>query len=161
MTAAELRALARRVCEEQPSRELDGLIYMATLPAERRRPVDWKVIPETGQIYAWNRPPPHARGTGGVWARSPEYTTSLAASASMMPEGCGLEVRRYWLSKSISHAYDQIKHGPGDGVAWSVVALWGIAGECAVIEDCPTEPQARVAAALLAMAADMEARDAE
>lgn len=142
MTAAELRALARRVCEEQPSRELDGLIYMATLPAERRRPVDWKVIPETGQIYAWNRPPPHARGTGGVWARSPEYTTSLAASASMMPVGWA------W----------GIAHGGGEPVRMVMERESRVEGLPDVV--APTEPAARVAAALLARAADMEARDA-
>jgi hypothetical protein len=147
MTPAELRALAKRVCEEQPSQELDCEVAFA---------VGWR-LKTVDSVGYWRRG--DFSWTAEMEGIPPAFLTSLDAAASLMPEGCGLEVRRYWLSKSISHAYDQIKHGPGDGVAWSVVASWGIAGECAVIEDCPTEPQARVAAALLALAADTEARD--
>lgn len=134
MSADELRALAARVCAEPPSRDLDGLIYMATRPAPQRLPVSWKVLPDTGQIYAWSHPPPHAPGTGGVWARAPEYTTSLDAAASAMPEGW------HWGVLDNGQAYvTRPEHGRSTVQA-------------------ATPAAALTAAALLARAADMEAR---
>lgn len=83
---AELLALAERVeATTKPDRELDGLIYMTIRSTTQRLPPSWKVLPDTGQIYAWNRPPPHAPGSGGVWAQSPRYTASIDAAASLVP----------------------------------------------------------------------------
>lgn len=85
--------IARLEVATGPDREMDGLIFMATLPPDRRRPTDWRVLPDTGQIYAWNAPPPHAPGTGGVWASAPAFTASLDAALTLLPEG--------WVLRSI------------------------------------------------------------
>lgn len=84
MTREELIAALEKA--SKPSRELDGYIYMLTLPASRRKPVSWEVTPE-GMIWAWTRNPPHAPGTGGWWATPPEYTASIDAALTLVPEG--------------------------------------------------------------------------
>ena len=104
MTQSELIAALGKA--SKPSRELDGYIYMLTLPASRRRPVSWEVTPE-GMIWAWTQNPPHAPGTGVWWATPPEYTASIDAALTLVPEkwasviyveadGCGdVRIGRY------------------------------------------------------------------
>ena len=82
VTRDELTAALEKA--SKPSRELDGYIYMLTLPASRRRPVSWEVTPE-GMIWAWTQNPPHAPGTGGWWATPPEYTASIDAALTLVP----------------------------------------------------------------------------
>lgn len=80
MSGEGLRALAAKVEALQgPCRETDGLIYIAVcIPAERAGRID------------------HNRGVVGWWPRDgayvsarqvPEYTASLDAALSLMPEG--------------------------------------------------------------------------
>jgi hypothetical protein len=139
MTPAELRALAKRVCEEQPSRELDAEIAKA-LGWERMNSSDlwWP-----GWLLAEAR-----RRKRSIWSIGkqpvalPAYTTSLDAAASLMPEGWALMCAQFY---------------PGMGALVQLHCTkprGGFLGASA-----PTEPQARVAAALLARAADMEASD--
>lgn len=126
MTPAELRALAKRVCEEQPSRELDAEIA-ETLGFPKQICIGDGLITEQRWV-PWNLK---------------HYTTSLDAAASLMPEG--------W------RVYAIVDFGP-DG-PW-VCEVQRDSKPMRVNAEAPTEPAARVAAALLARAADMEASDA-
>jgi hypothetical protein len=69
----------------------------------------------------------------------PAYTASLDAAMGLVPEGCGIEMRRYWLAE------------PEHGV-WSASLRWGISGAQAHAEDCNNAALALAAAALRARA---------
>jgi hypothetical protein len=127
MTAADLRALAKRVCEEQPSRELDGAIGAAFRPGWEAHPLAPGAIRET-----WVGINAARKATG-----CPRYTTSLDAAASLMPEGWHWEVRDDGVARST-----RPENNPSRCIAQHPAA-------------------ALCAAALLAMAADMEAQSVE
>jgi hypothetical protein len=109
LAAAELRALARRVCEEQPSGELNGEVWRLTDPDL------WENLAE---------------------CETPDFTGSLDAAASLMPEGWHWEVRDDGVARST-----RPENNPSRCIAQHPAA-------------------ALCAAALLARAADMEASDA-
>ncbi|HEV7457178.1 MAG TPA: hypothetical protein VGN96_10405, partial [Roseococcus sp.] len=128
-----------------PSRELDGAIGAAFRPGWEAHPLAPGAIRET-----WVGINAARKATG-----CPRYTTSLDAAASLMPEGW-----RVCLDMSIADRCSVMAMGPKthripteDG-GWEAGVDWCQA--CVA----PTELQARVAAALLASAADMEASDA-
>jgi hypothetical protein len=87
MRRVEMLALAERVEQASgPDRALDAVILMtAAPPAGAERLGHWMPL-GTGQVYAWTTPPPHASGTGGVWADAPRYTASLDAATTLMPD---------------------------------------------------------------------------
>lgn len=139
MTPAELRALARRVCEEQPSRELDCEVA-ATLYGGN---IVWRTG-LTGEAWPYRR---YVSSTHiGGYGKAPveNYTTSLDAAAALMPEGwVAWEIKCQWACEMLFCVCSLVRR---DGWKQQVASA-------------TTEPQARVAAALLARAADMEARD--
>jgi hypothetical protein len=155
MTPAELRALAKRVCEEQPSRELDAEIDALltgrvthpllpvgyTMKAEQQ---EWRAAQLAQSPYISNNRGPALR-----------YTTSLDAAASLIPQGwqpcLDMSIPGRCRASALGPRTHWITGADGEmsaGADWYVTII------------APTEPQARVAAALLAMAADMEASDA-
>lgn len=127
MTRSELIAALGKA--SKPSRELDGYIYMLTLPASRRRPVSWEVTPE-GMIWAWTQNPPHAPGTGGWWATPPEYTASIDAALTLVPDNAfwslsvpkqpDMSGKRYWASL---HAGKPGARGATPALALCIAAL--------------------------------------
>ena len=142
MTPADLRALAKRACEEKPSRELDDAIAFTRLPSDAEHP--------TKSIYGWKYRVFGLTGWEDEWLDTKPYTISLDAAASLMPGGWWLhrvgEVRR-----EIVCAGD--RHQPLGIFRCEIQHVRGGRLQCA---EAPTEPQARAAAALLARAADME-----
>jgi hypothetical protein len=127
MSAAELRALAKRVCEEAPSRELNEAVARAA---------GWRY-----RGYGYWAPP-----GSSLDARQhlPQILRSLDAAASLMPR---------WYSWMVSHR--QI-----DG-AWVNLAQAWMPEPRSTVQGQAQDPAAALcAAALLAMAADMEASDA-
>jgi len=142
MTAADLRALARRVCEEQPSRELHKDIARALGMAPS---------PTVTSGYGWRE------DDSGWWCETgedmrapretiypPRWLHSLDAAASLIPAGWGGSMD--WGNAGVKGYMALAVRDTGERQSFTVFA--------------PTEPQARVAAALLARAADMEASDA-
>lgn len=125
MTPDALRALAKRVAEEQPSRELDVEVHVAC-----------------GLGYATHNGHVAMGSSCGAYGVG-HYTTSLDDAETARPKSC----------VPISIFYD----GDGRAVASTEMIFSGVDIEARA----PTEPQARTAAALLALAADMEARDAQ
>jgi hypothetical protein len=151
MTPAELRALAKRVCEEQPSRELDAEIAFSVgaydrlstgLGDARVARVRW--CADFDSVEVTMRPPGRASGGLIYTQKLPAYTTSLDAAVMLMPK------RWVWHIRGVR----------GDKGAIGIDLFPPIAlAHLPVFVSAPTEPQARVAAALLARAADMEASD--
>jgi hypothetical protein len=133
MTAAELRALAKHVTEEAPSDALDDTVALA---------VGWERRDFGTGAYEWKEP-------SGSWHRSfafhPSFLFGLDAAASLMPEGWKIRIKQLL-----------------DGTVEVVAVLMDRVGRFlhSLCVRTHTEPQARVAAALLARAADMEASDA-
>jgi hypothetical protein len=142
MTPAELRALAKRVCEEQPSREFD---------AEIAKVLGWKRMNSSdlwwpGWLLAEAR-----RRKRSIWSMGKQpvallaYTTSLDAAASLMPEGWvwSLDSSRRW-----------------DKTPFAMAFACGPNGRETGEHEAATPAAALCAAALLARAAEMEASDA-
>ena len=129
-TAAELRALADRVCAEEPSRELDADIAgVVGLP-------EWIALKYQKWLAGDDDTPALQYEFRRVYA--PHYTTSRDDAAAMMPAGWFVTIREYsdlWrvFACSRSSAIDNT--------------------------DAPTEPRARTAAALRVRAAVMEDGD--
>ena len=144
-TRAELLALADRVEREAPSRELDAEIGAACQIiagfdiSHYIVPIKFRVdtsLGRTGCVEAYRE---MQDGSWPVYSRpSPNYTTSIDAAASLQPVG--------WRVGTVAH--------------WPEQKVWHVAlsrRTRTVSGDAPTEPQARTAAALRAMAADREA----
>lgn len=136
MTAADLRALARRVCDEPPSRELDRDIARILVPADAED--------VARSSYGWSYRVFGPSGWDEEWVDAKPYTTSLDAAASLMPEG--------WRNVSI-------ELGCGEQEDRCCCMVYDENQHIVAAPHAPTEAQARTAAALLAMAADLEARD--
>lgn len=64
----------------------------------------------------------------------PPFSTSLDAALTLVPEGHGIEMYRYWRAE------------PGEW--WSVMLRWGISGGHVIADDVPTAPLALCIAAL-------------
>lgn len=121
-----------------------GLIARIEAASEGSRPLDIEIAralePEapiwpfgyctTDEEPIWQ---PRASGKCEV----PRWTTSLDAALTLVPEGCGVELSRYWLASA-------------DDARWSAVLRWGLSGAYADALDKPTPALAIVAAALRA-----------
>lgn len=127
-TPTELRALADRVCAEEPSDKLQDAVLLA---------FGWEEL----RNGSWRKFYPPGSYDDRHWANLPTPLHSLDDAAAMMPAG--------W---RIRDMLEQAELG------WTV-EVWKI-GLRRIIVTAPTEPRARTAAALRAMAADMEDADA-
>lgn len=149
-TATELRALARRVCEEQPSPELLKDIFRALgLAPDTSRPNGygwceddwgwWLLTGEDGRI-------PPKRLDPKPWL------TSLDAAASLLPLGWRVQQVGMW-SAAVLRA-----KGPWQCIVEREETETGPLNPCwdTRCDHAPTEAQARTAAALLAHAADCD-----
>lgn len=152
MTPADLRALAARVVAGKPSRELDADIAVATDYMPPGMP-DWLARWEGKRQALPNLPghvcAVHLNGAPGPNWPAPRYTTSLdAADLPWMP------LRERGWQISVDHEGDDV---------------WGASARIPVADDeeapemfemtrdaAPAEPQARIALALLCMAAEGE-----
>lgn len=102
MTAADLEALADRVEREVPSRELDRAIARAV----GFRP-SWAGSHGEAHFYAPGAP----EGSATPIAR--EYTTSLDAAATLVPEGLHLDLHDWtWAEEPCWSAGLQSSKGP-------------------------------------------------
>lgn len=134
MTPADFRALAARVETEEPTEALNEAVARA---------FGWQHEAVFGSTMYWQAP-----GRRGIWELAgPEFFVDLGDAAALMPEG--------WRITSIQ----QRQNG-----SWLVMAatpfLLAYEGCTTVVYgDAPTERRARVAAALRAKAADLEAGD--
>lgn len=111
-SARALLELAIRCEREEPSRELDQAIASWFSQHE----YEW-----------WKR-------KLGSW----DFTRSLDAAVSLVPEECGIDWQRYWMK---------------EGERWSANLTWGISGDYAEVLDAKTAALALCAAALKARAA--------
>lgn len=140
-TASTLRALADRVEIDGTSNRLNAEIAVAV----RHGPHGVEKVGPDHWIYR-NFPNWCVRDDGRVeaqpngvhWAPR-DYTGSYDAAKTLIPDGCGIEMHRYWLKK------------PGEW--WSAALSWGTSGEYAEAVDVPSEARAITASALRARAA--------
>ena len=82
----------------------------------------------------------------------PAYTASIDAAVTLVPDGAGVELRRYWLTTGIADAVCVALGGSEDGRVWSALIAWGTDGQTAEAEDKPTGAIAICIAALRARA---------
>lgn len=130
---ATLLALADRVeAADGPDRELDVEIFRAIGHEVEWRPVNY--IMELRPIINWKAPHVYA----GMKEPCPEPTASLDAALSLVPEGAGVEVHRYWTAEH-------------DDAVWSAAVIWGM-GSVEQSLDRPSAALALCAAALRALA---------
>jgi hypothetical protein len=119
----ELRSLAKRVCEEAPSRELDLAVSNLAFSD-----YDIVTLDENGVFWSSEKIP----------VQIPFYTISLDAAASLMLAWWDVDVCVF-----VGHATVRAFRNSPPLTTTDVIRA-------------PTEPQARTAAALLAMAVDLE-----
>lgn len=133
ITAESLNALADRVEREEPSRELDYLIFIATNPGwiDTRKPSKRGRL--QGQMVAYRAVPNSAMSVENM----PAYTTSQDSAVTLVPEGCG------WV---LNNPVD-LAGRPSAGISGFVFDAFAA-----------TPAAALTAAALRARAADMQAR---
>jgi hypothetical protein len=138
----ELRSLAKRVCEEAPSRELDAEVAVAMGYCIH----PWSARERSGAqsdtgftctlcgADSWGNKGPK----GERLSDNKPCTTSLDVAASLMPVGWSVDVCVFANSATVR----AFRNSPPLTTTDVIRA--------------PTEPQARTAAALLAMAVDLE-----
>lgn len=133
MTASKevLLGLAARCEAEGPSSKLDVKIAAVAYGFDRIEIED----DSTGPRYYGYR---GKQATELAPRMMRPYTTSLDAAVTLVPEGCGIDLSRYWRKE------------PGEW--WSVVLAWGTQGDHADAFDVRSAALALCAAALKARA---------
>ncbi|MBC9180219.1 hypothetical protein [Pseudoroseomonas ludipueritiae] len=144
MTA--LRELIERIeAAEEGSRELDGEVWCVVNGLVFRRvhrdgTFDF-YNPERRYCVSAEDPLPYFHMAGEYTHRAPytvpKYTTSLDAAVSLVPEGAGVQIERFW----VQHISTPV---------WSAEVRWGIDGETVYAEERPTPALALCCAALKA-----------
>lgn len=98
----DLLKLAER-CEQAtgPDRELDGYVWWHTGigPSEYPEYANLPAIVALGRVFGRIPTVPEDQLTiAEVGYRGPRYTASLDAAMSLVPEGCGFHLDRYWIA---------------------------------------------------------------
>jgi hypothetical protein len=109
----------------------DGTV---SLSEEVARAVGW--VSWRGQ---WFAPGTDPAGNPPSLDGAPNFTRSLDAALTLVPETAGIEINRYWLTTR-------------DGAVWSAQLRWGLR-DSAASEDAPSAPLALCIAALKARSA--------
>ena len=135
--------IARLEAATSPDRELD-----ATIAEAIGLPIEWHI---DFSDPAERRTPIRLTEWGGIPCA--EFTASLDAALTLVADGVGIEIRRYWITRSIVDAIDVIDAGPASGCVWSAALVWGTTGEGADSEDRPNAALAVCIAALKARSA--------
>ena len=143
MMDTNLEKLAERVERAGPDRELD----LAIAKVRRVNPVP------AGATYDYALDDGKHAWSAGMGMGVPAYTASLDAAMTLVPEGCGVKLDRYWIGRQ-------------EGPVWSAhLAFGGIPESPRRVHeafDAETPPLALGAAVLRAAAkGDARAQDGE